>query len=271
MKLTVALGVEGAETFDIQLNSNSFTQKWVNEFRWHLDHCSINQTEAFASLITSAESADILTTACKTINKYLRGFIEIRSDLENQPQEYFNYLHSKFEKISGSYDKPTRIFAIANSELKAAIRALNFYTHSVEEKKKIQQLYFSFDKDSARRQRLSEDDYQFYEFSFPPGTLHTQYVELGKEYIDLYEDGLPLDYSGFTNLHYYGGEAVLRFDEYNAFDDVGYYNWLVKNNIDPYNKRLGHSRIPLGTVVDLDDAINKFKNHRYLHSVTIKE
>ena len=48
MHLTVVLGgAQGEVSFDISLNHNSFTEKWVNELRWCLSNCDFNQDEAF--------------------------------------------------------------------------------------------------------------------------------------------------------------------------------------------------------------------------------
>ena len=90
MKLTVVLGVSGEASFDISLTDNEFVRKWLKEFRWCLDNCNINQQEAFSGLLTLSEAEQILRNACVTINKYLKNFIEIRTDFVSQPQEYFN-------------------------------------------------------------------------------------------------------------------------------------------------------------------------------------
>lgn len=272
MKLTVILGTSQEVSFDIQLYDNSFVQKWVKELSWCLDNCEFNQREAFTSLITLDESSTILTNACHTINKYVKNFIEVKEDIQFQPQEYFNYLHSKFEKLSGKFGKPTRLFSIANDELKSAIRDLNSFIHRVEKKKSPKpNLYISFNKDTYRRYPFNNGDYEFFEFSHPAGTLFLHYMELGKEFVDLYDDGLGLDYDGFTNLHYYGGEASLFFDEYNAFEKDGYLKWLENNNVNPYDKTLGHGKIPLGVVADIADAKQKIANNRHIKQILIKE
>jgi hypothetical protein len=272
MKLTVLLGASGEASFDITLNDNSFVQKWTEELRWCLDNCEFNQQEAFASVNTIEESEKILLQSCETINRYLKNFIEIRTNIKDQQQEYFNYLHSKFEKLSGNYGLPTRLFSLANIELRTAIRNLNNFVHLVEDKTdQSPNFYISFNKDQYRRQTLIDSDYDFFEFNSPAGTLFLHYVELGKEYIDLYEDNLPIDYVGAKNLHYYSGEAFLMFNKFDAFADKNYSNWLQSNGIDQYNKKLGHGKIPLGIVDNTQDAISKIKQHRHIASILIKE
>jgi hypothetical protein len=272
MKLTVVLGASQEASFDITLNDNNFTRKWVEELRWCVTHCEFNQLEAFASMISLNESASILKESCVTINKYLKNFIEIKDNLLDQPQEYFNYLHRTFEKLSGEYANPTRLFAIAPLELKEAIRRLNFFVHRVETKENSAPLlYISFDKQQYRRMPLEQEDYEYFQFNFPKGTLYLHYAELGKEFIDLYQDNLPIDYIGFKNLHYYSGEASLVFEDYSTFADQGYLKWLQTNGIDPYNKLLGHGKIPLGIVDDIKDAESKIEQHRHIHSILFKE
>ena len=272
MKLTVILGADQEASFDISLYDNSFTRKWVDELSWCLDNCDFNQLEAFASNISLIDAGQILTQSCITINKYLKNFIEVRNNIVNQPQDYFNYLHSKFELLSGNFGKPTRLFTVANQELKDAIRNLNFFVHRVETKKQpVPRLYVSFNKDQYRRQALEQDDYDFFEFEFLAGTLFLHYVELGKEFIDLYEDNLALDYSGFKNLHYYSGEASIMTSDYNAFKDEKFKKWLVDQGVDPYNKKLGHGKIPLGKVDNLAVAVDSIAKFKYINKILIKE
>jgi hypothetical protein len=182
-----------------------------------------------------------------------------------------NYLHLKFETLSGSYGKPTRLFAIANDELKQAIRALNFYVHCIEDKTNARSgLYLSFDKNQYRRQSLEPSDYQYFEFEFEPGTLVVSYVELGKELCDLYEDSLPLDYANLKNLHYYSGESWLIFDRYAPLENKGYVDFLINSGFDPYDKTLGHGKIPIGTLVDFERGLELIKSNQFIHTIKIQ-
>ena len=265
MKLTVVLGASSEASFDIVLNDNNFVRKWVDELLWCLDNCEFNQHEAFAMLSNLDEAAQMLTYSCQTINKYLNNFIEVRDNLVNQPQEYFNYLHFKFETLNGTFDKPTRLLSVANKELKTAIRNLNFFVHRVETKADIDPcFYISFNKDQYRRILLDASDYQYYDFVFPAGTLFVNYSELGKEFIDLYEDKLPLDYAGAKNLHYYSGESLLTLTGITRYNDPGYKEWLQAAGINPADKSLGHSRIPLGKVNDVQLVLELLKKYKYL-------
>ncbi len=272
MKLTVLLGASQEASFDITLYDNSFTQRWVEELRWCLSNSTIYQVESFSPQYTLDESRDLLINSCEIINRYIENFIEIRPNIKQQPQEYFNYLHNKFEQLSGTWENPTRLFTIANQELKTAIRYLNLFVHKVEEQLDHPTgLDIKFNKENLRRQEIISSDYDFFEFNSAPGTLFLHYAELGKEFIDLYEDNLPIDYAAFTNQHHYTGEASISFFEYNAFSRPGYIEWLQSHGINPYNKTLGHGKIPLGIVDNLEDAISKINNYRHIDNILIKE
>lgn len=272
MKLEVVLGASQEASFSITLNDNSFVRKWAEELRWCMANCEINQTEAFATMMSLNDAEKMLIESCEIINHYLKGYIDIRSNLVQQDQEYFNYLHSIFEKISGTYENPTRLLTVAPKELKDSIRNLNFFVHRMESKSApYAGLYISFNKDQYRRYPLADSDYEFFEFKFPAGTLFLHYAELGKEFVDLYEDHLPIGYEGFKNLHYYSGEASLTFFDYDAFGDQQYVNWLKNNGIDPYDKRLGHGKIPLGEVDHINQARKLLEQYKHIYTVKIKE
>lgn len=272
MKLVIVLGASSEASFSISLNDNDFVRKWIKELHWCLDNCQFVQHEIFPAIVDINGAAEIVSKSCSVINKYLKGYIDIRDNIGKQPQEYLNYLHSMFENLSGEFGKPTRLFSVANPELKAAIRNLNFFVHRIEQYRgEVPQLYISFNKDQYRRCPLEPSDYQYYDFSFPAGTLFVHYAELGKEFVDLYQDGLPLDYSGFKNLHYYSGEAWLNFEDMDMFADTNYVKWLNSNGFDPLDKTLGHGRIPLGTVDNIADAKALIQQHRFLKEVKVEE
>jgi len=271
MKLIVELEASSEASFAIQLNNTAFVHKWLNEFKWCLDNCEFNQDEIIAGFITINEAAQRLHSACETINKYLKNFIDVRSDLLSQSQDYFNYLHQKFEQLSGEFGKPTKLFSIANAELKSAIRNLNFYIHAIENKAPSNNFYISFDKDRYRRQPLASTDYNYFDFKAPAGSLILHYVELGKKFYDLYKDGLSIDYAGYKNLHFYSGEASIIFDEIDYFKDKEYLCWLETNKIDPYDKKLGHGVICLGQVLDISNTYSKILSNKHLNKIQIKE
>ena len=272
MKLEVILGTSQEASFSITLNNNSFTRKWVEELKWCITNSAFNQLETFCQQLTLHESCELLVKSCETINKYLGNYIEVRSDIVNQPQEYFNYLHGKFEEMSGSWGERTRLFQLAPQDLKDSIRNLNLFVQRVEGKQETAAGFdIKFDKDHFRRQPFAQEDYEHFEFNLPKGTLYLHYAEIGKEFIDLYEDNLPIDYTAFTNQHHYSGEASFLFYDYDMFEDANYLKWLQDNGIDPYNKLLGHGRLPIGHVDDLEDAKRKIETYKHIYTIVIED
>jgi hypothetical protein len=218
------------------------------------------------------QAAEILKQSCITINRYIKNFIEVEDDILAQPTDYFNYLHAKFEKISGPFGKPTKLFAMASPELKQAVRNLNFYVHKVETKENPKvNFYMSFNKDQYRRQPMTDSDYEYCEFKFDPGTLFVHYSELGKTFFDLFKDGLDITYPGLKNLHYYSGESTILFQPMDPLSYPGYIDWLTTRGIDPYNKRLGHGKIPLGKLANIEDAKHKLQLYLHINKILIKE
>ena len=269
MRLTVVLGASGEASFDIILNDNDFVRKWVDELRWCLDNCPFDQVEIFSNFKTANELFVSINESCIVINRYLNGFIEIQSECT---RGYLNYLHEKFERLSGEFGTPTRLFSIANDELKIAIRNLNLYIHKLEQIIDNTDIYqIAFDKDTSRRHRLDLTDYNYFEFNLPAGTLYLHYDELGKNLLDVYKDGLTIDYLGLKNLHYYSGNVAITFTDIDMFKDNLFSDWLINNNIDPYDKTLGHGKIPLGMIENINNVKDLLLSNRYLKEIIIKE
>lgn len=272
MHLEVTLGYKAESYFNIILYNNNFVKKWIKEFQWCLNNCNFDQNQAFLSLDTIETVENNLRKSCNIINKYLKNFIEIPDNILDQSQDYFNYLHLKFEKLNGTFDNPTRLLHYGPSELKNAIRNLNSLIHRIEPgKKSLPGLYLSFNKDQYRRQKFSDDDYEYFEFSIRPGTLFLHYAELGKDYSSLYLDNLPFNYTGFRNLQYYSGEAALTFVDLDIDLDNGFKTWLIEHGVDPKDKKLGHGKIPLGYVENLTEIESLIIQYRYLNKIKIRE
>jgi hypothetical protein len=59
--------------------------------------------------------------------------------------------------------------------------------------------------------------------------------------------------------------------EVDFFKDLKYVEWIKSNKFDPYDKTLGHGRIPLGSVDNLADVYSKIQEHKYIKNILIKE
>lgn len=269
MRLTVVLGASGEASFDIILNDNDFVRKWVDELRWCLDNCPFDQLEIFSNFKTADELFISINESCTVINSYINEFIVTN---DHCTQEYLNYLHEKFEQLSGGFNTPTRLFSLANKELKTAIRNLNLYIHKLEQiNDNIHLCQIAFDKDTCRRHKLDSIDYKHFEFKVPAGTVYLHYNELGKNLVDIYKDGLSIDYPGLKNLHYYSGNIAITFTDVNLFEDNLFSDWLTTNNIDPYDKSLGHGKLPLGMVENINNVKELLLSNQYLKEIIIKE
>lgn len=248
--------IDHCRTVAVDLYQNQFVSKWQMLFERTTSACAINQVESFACKITELESQQRLLRAIDHINEFLKKpFIEITEPCNWDDQNWYNYLHSKFEQLSGSYGRPTRLFEIAPHTVRDAIRALNFYVHRLETRpyQKLKPWYISFDKNCYQRLPLESDDYELFEFVVQPGQAVIHYAELGKNLVDLYQDGLPTTYSGLRNLHFYSAEISISLSD-KPFDlfPRGFVQWAQSKGIDVANKKLGIGTIPIGTVKDLD-------------------
>ena len=115
---------------------------------------------------------------------------------------------------------------------------------------------------------LEEDDYRLFQLKQRSGHLYLGYCELGKTTIDIFKDGLGVDYPAHKDLDYYSGECQLYLG--NDFElGTEFVEWVEANSLST-RKNLG--TIELGCLIeDVDEARNILKKHKYLHSIHIEE
>lgn len=273
MLLTVKLGDRGSDFFTASIIDSDFHRRWLDELEWCNNNCLIDQLHTFSCFKDTTQLQKILVESTDCINKFLKHeFISIPKKIDWDDQEWYNELHLKFEQLSGKYSKPTRLFAIAPKVVKEAIRNLNCLIHTVESKNKDNMFYLIFDKNSFRRQPLQSTDYELFDLTEQQlGSLYLGYCELGKNYLDLYKDNLPLNYPGAKNLHYYSGEFFILLDSVNQVDLNAFVTWLKANNVDIEDKKLGIGRIKLGHLDQSVEHVQKIlKKHQHIHSITIE-
>ena len=272
MLLTVALGVNAEDRLHIQLHDSKFVNRWSNEFRWCLDNCEFDRNENFACFQSLEERKQVLLDSVAVINRFLRksykaDFFELSDRID---QDWFNYLHEKFEQLSGTYENPSKLMSIAPKEVRQSIRNLNFFIHLTEsyEENIDSPLYISFDKDRYRRIPLEDDDYKLFQFERKRGCLYLNYCELGKPTNDVFKDGLSLDYPALKDLHYFSGDCQLHLSD-DLHPGTDFVDWLITNDLG--NKR-GIGSIELGKLEeDVGWARKILKKHRHLHSIQIEE
>jgi hypothetical protein len=241
----------------VDLYRNDFVSRWARLFDQTAAQCAINQSESFSCNLTEAQTQERLIASIDAINRFLkRVFIDRPDQINWEDQDWYNYLHVKFEQLSGEFGSPTRLFAIAPETIKEAIRNLNFYVHRLEVRPYGRMpWYISFDKNCYARLPLETKDYDLFQNSIQSGQAFIHYAELGKTTIDLYENNLPTDYAGLKNLHYYSAEILLHLgsDDIELFTD-GFRQWAGQNRIDITDKKQGIGIIPIGHVIDVDKA-----------------
>jgi hypothetical protein len=272
MRLKFLLGNSGEAYFYVSLHSTPFVNKYVDELEWHLQNCNFNQEEGFLYFQPIEESIKVLRDSIITIKKFFKKLkIDIPEEINVKDQDFFNKSHEIFEKLSGSWGQPTRLFSIAPQEVKDAIRRLNLYIHKVEGRENIEtDFYLSFDKDQYRRKNLSIEDYQYFQHYTESGGFYLHYSELGKTYYDLFKDNLPYGYNGTKNLHYYSGEANICLHDGKFEFPKEFYDWCNEHGIDYNDKYLGIGFIELGKVDNVTEVKNLLKTHQHLYNIEIE-
>jgi hypothetical protein len=254
----LSIEIDHCHLVAVDLYSNDFVSKWSLLFEQTVTTCDINQNESFTCCLTEERSQQRLLLAIDTINRFFKNdFIEVPANIDWNDQCWYNILHTKFEQLAGTYDSPSRLFTIAPDTVKDAIRSLNFYVHRLETRpyRANEVWYISFDKDCYKRIPLDTEDYKYFQSVIEPGQAFVQYADLGKTTIDLYKDGLPKDYPGLKNLHYYSAELSLHLGpEFIELFTDDFREWANTNSIDLDDPTLGLGVIPVGKVRDLDTA-----------------
>lgn len=266
------ISVDERLSVTIDLFDHSVAQKFLQELRWHMANGSIDNQEAFYNYADEATVRQDLLAAIDTVNVFLkRRFIELPLLIDWESNDTYNYIHEKFEQLNGTWNHPTRLLTIAPTNIKKAIRMINFAVHRLERRpyKIHRSLYLSWDKNSYQRQYLTDQEHECFDNIMRPNTAYLNYVEVGKNLVDLYHDGLDPAYSGYENLHFVGAELTMDFEchQHDMFDE-GFRKWATKHSIDVNDKRLGIGKIPIGTFEGSD---NFFTKDSKITSITIEE
>ena len=248
--------VDHCHSVAVDLYSNDFVTRWASLFSDTAGSCSINQSESFACNLTETQAQIELAAAISAVNTFLRrDFINQPHTVDWNDQSWYNYLHERFEKLSGTYGHPTRLFSVAPKPVRNAIRAVNFLVHRLEIRPYAQQpfWYISFDKDCYTRLPLQDTDYQLFRYQLEPGQVYIHYAELGKTTWDIFKDGLTPDYSAMKNLHYYSAEISVYLGQQKIdLLTPEFTMWADQNQIDLNRTGLGLGFVPVGQVKDID-------------------
>lgn len=266
------ISVDEKPSVVIELFDHSVANKFLDELKWHISNSSVNDKETFYHYADEYTVRKDLLEAINKINSFLKTeFIKVPNNIDWDDHAIYNEFHLYFEQLNGTWDKPTKLLSIAPSNIKEAIRMINFCVHRLERRpyRINRTLYLSWDKQSYRRQALTKEEHNFFTSLIKPNTVYLNYVEVGKNLLDLYYDDLDPAYEGYKNLHYVGAEAVMDFEgtEQDVFTD-SFRIWANKHGIDLNDKQLGIGKIPIGTFSGSDELFTKDSK---VTSIDIKE
>ena len=252
--------IDGKPAFRIDLYDHTVAHKWKNliESIYVGDGEDIDHIRSFFSLRTGDEIKNILLDAVVNINSFLKkDFIQIPKEINWDDQNLYNTLHIAFEKLSGNFDNPTKLMKIAPMRIKENIRDLNFCVHALEHhlnKKKLEHLPIQWTKkrEKMSRVKLLDEEYDLMQFYATKNEVYLSYNELGKNYIDLYNDKLPIDYDAMRNNHYIGADIIIVLVDNKSIFKPDFINWCRDNDIDPYEKKNGIGLLPIGKIEGID-------------------
>lgn len=271
--MVVVLGHQANYSFNIILNDNSFTRKWVKELAWNLDNNQLDQHHTFAFLLSHQQKMKQLRLAVSKVNNFIRReFITLPDVIDENDTDFFNHLHECFEKLAGSTEVPSKLFYIAPDEIKIAIRNINCYCHALESPAYTEfHLPIQFNPSKRRRFPLEQTDYDFFENRCIGGKVYLTYTEVGKNFRDLCKDNLPVDYIAAKNTHFYTGDFHLNLMPFvDTIEEQRFQNWCVNNNVNYDDKTLGIGFIELGSIIQsVDEIKQKLQQYSFIQNIII--
>jgi len=254
--------IDGKPAFRIDLYDHAVAYKWKNliESIYVGDGEDIDHKRSFFSLWQESEIQLLLLETIKKINSFLKkDFISIPKNINWKDQKFYNNLHMKFETLSGEFDNPTKLMKIAPMDIKESVRDLNYCVHVLEQRsfgriEKKLPIQWTKKRNLTLREKLTDDEYELIQFHQTKNKVYLSYNELGKSYIDLYKDNLPIDYAATKNNHYIGADIFISLQNKKNIFPIGFFKWANENKIDPYEKKHGIGLIEIGKVelIDID-------------------
>ena len=245
--------IDGIPAFRIDLYNNSVAHKWKELIQniYVGDGDDIDHKRTFFNFRSRDEIKEILLDAVQNINTFLKTeFIKIPKQIDWEHQDLYNTLHIAFEKLSGDFDNPTKLMKIAPMDIKESIRDLNFCVHALEHgsSRNILPMQWTKARTTMPRIGLTDEEYNLMQFHMTKNEVYLAYNELGKCYMDLWQDNLPIDYTATKNNHYIGADIKIALDDNeNIFED-DFISWCKDNKIDHLEKKHGIGLLPIGKV-----------------------
>ena len=246
--------IDGKPAFRIDLYDHTVAHKWKNliESIYVGDGEDIDHMRTFFNLRTRDEIKDMLLDAVKNINTFLKTeFIKTPKQVDWNEQELYNTLHMAFEKLAGDFDNPTKLIKIAPMNIKENIIDLNCCIHALEHgTSALSNLTIQWTKkrEETPRIKLTDKEHELFQFNQTKNEVYLAYNELGKSYVDLWQDDLPFEYTATKNNHYIGADIVIAFTNKENVFEQGFIDWCKDNSIDPLKKEHGIGLLPIGKV-----------------------
>ncbi len=251
MTAHITIIIDDAHTVNVECFDTPIGRKYSGMLKSQVDSKGIlvDDVQSFSQYLQKDEIQNIMSESFKDINKFLKqNIIDIES-VDWNDQIWRNELHTIFEKLNGEWNKPSRLMLVAPNKVLEAVRRVNWGVHLLEQypfEKEWNMKWSKNPKECVDRIKFVEEDYDCVVFQYQPWTVYLGYNEVGKEYRDLHEDNLPLEYPRLKNNHYLGLDIDPNQNKTgNVFAD-DFKEWMLKHKIDPYDKKLGIGKFPVG-------------------------
>ena len=138
--------------------------------------------------------------------------------------------------------------------IKENIRDLNFCVHALEHGsgRSILPIQWTKARTTMPRIKLTDEEYELVQFHMTKNEVYLAYNELGKSYMDLWHDNLPIDYTATKNNHYIGADVKISLkDNPNIFEE-DFIDWCKNNRINHLEKKHGIGLLPIGKVESMN-------------------
>lgn len=217
----------------IDICDNDFSLRWLELLNKEIIKDNILQVDTYSSLMPEDLARTYLLNAIKTVNNFLKKeFIKIPSNQDYDSKDYYNYLHSKFEKIAGpDWDEPTRLIQVAPADIKLSIKHINRFCHRLESRPYVIEPYLRVEFDTVNREQLLKQDYAKFELINEPGVMVLDYSTLGKSLFDCFQDNLPPNYPNMKHQHHFSANFKLKFEAEQNNKIEEFKEWINKNNL----------------------------------------
>lgn len=186
-----------------------------------------------------------------------------------------NRLHNYFEHLQGTVENLSEYYKIADYETKYAIRQLNILCHEMEslilsQRKAVSapqwirpsQITTFLEAQRYVLQDEHRDGFATNKYNRQFGHVYMHWAQIGKTVFEVFRDEHAPDLNNtvcdaINSLHYYSGEFDIEWgndivyggpfpwhnDEQDRFT-----TWLIKNGLDPNDKKLSLGYLPIGEV-----------------------